>query len=413
MKKQSAGAALLSPDAQGWRIRLSDGAVQTAKSLDEAAAAIPADQRIHLALPGNAVLLERLTFPSTNREELAGMLQLQLEKTLPYPIDEVASDFEVIRQSENESTLLSVAANTSQLGLLCQPLRTRSRLPQKITLYAMHVAATCPPDQIVFCIWPEEGHLEMAICENGKLGFAHTFPGTDPDALLADLPQILLAAEMEGVPTQFDGVRVERGCENLRQPLAEFFDRPAELISFDVPLPEPAGNLLPAAWQAEARRMERSAQLKGRLQLLAVAYLLLVAMAFLYLAWKKSRVQKLSGQIALLQPQLEATEQRKARWQAVAPAVLPELYTVEILRALFDNLPSSEVHFTAFDHNPVPQGNTPGQFMIEGEAPTANVAIEYVEKLKTDPTLQQFKIEAGPPSILANGSAHFKVFGKL
>src|SRR4030095_10819110 len=242
MKKQSAGAALLSPDAQGWRIRLSDGAVQTARSLEEAAAAIPADQRIHLALPGNAVLLERLTFPSTNREELAGMLQLQLEKTLPYPIDEVASDFEVIRQSENESTLLSVAANTSQLDLLCQPLRSRSRLPQKITLYAMHVAATCPPDQIVFCIWPEEGQLEMAICENGKLGFAHTFAGTDPDALLAELPQILLAAEMEGVPTQFAGSRIERGCENLRQPLAEFFDRPAELISFDAPLPEPAGN---------------------------------------------------------------------------------------------------------------------------------------------------------------------------
>lgn len=405
MKKQSAGAALLSPDAQGWRVRLADGAVQTAKSLDEAAAAIPADQRIHLALPANAVLLERLTFPSTNREELAGMLQLQLEKTLPYPIDEISSDFEVISQSENESTVLSVATNTSQLGLLCQPLRNRSRLPQKITLYAMHVAATCPADQVAFCIWPEEGQLEIAICENGKLGFAHTFLSTAAEALVAELPQVLLSAEMEGVPTDFASIRVERGCEYLREPLAQFFQRPVELISFDAALPEPAGNLLPAAWQAEARRLERSTQLKGRLQLVAVAYLLLVALAFIYLAWEKRRVQKLSAQIAQLQPQLELTEARKARWQALSPAILPSRYTVEILRALFDNLPS-EVHFTTFDH-------TPTQFMIEGEAPNANLAIEYVEKLKTDKALDPFRIEAGPPSILSNGSAHFKVFGKL
>ena len=127
MKKNSAGAAFLTPDANGWRVRLADGVSQTAKSLDEAAAVIPPDQRIHLALPGNAVLLERLTFPSVDRDELAGMLQLQLEKTLPYPLEEVSSDFEVIRQSETESTLLSVAANTHQLDQLCQPLRNRAR----------------------------------------------------------------------------------------------------------------------------------------------------------------------------------------------------------------------------------------------------------------------------------------------
>jgi hypothetical protein len=406
MKKNSAGAAFLTPDANGWRVRLADGVSQNAKSLEEAAQVIPGDQGIHLALPGNLVLLERLTFPSTDRDELAGMLQLQLEKTLPYPLDEVSSDFEVIRQSDTESTLLSVATNTHRLNELCQPFRNRARLPQKITLYAMHVAAAAPPDQVVACFWPEEGQFVFAICENGKLGFAYTFPQTDAESLLAELPQVLLSAEMEGVPTTFQSIRVERGCAELSAPLADFFGQPISELSFPSPLPEAGANLLPEAWQTETRRLARSASLKNRLQLAAVAYLVLVAVAFVYLAWMKSRVRKLESQIAQLQPQLELSEARKARWEALLPALDPSRFTVEILYHLFNNLPSQEVHFTAFDHSPA-------QFMIEGEAPSANLAIDYIDKLKAEKGLEAFRIESGQPSILPNGSAHFRIFGKL
>src|SRR5687767_1145910 len=109
MKKSGASSALLTPDINGWRVRLDSGEAQSAKSLDEAVAAIPATSRIHLALPCHAALLERMKLPATTREELEGMIQLQLEKTLPYPIEEVTSEFEVISQDENESTLLSIA----------------------------------------------------------------------------------------------------------------------------------------------------------------------------------------------------------------------------------------------------------------------------------------------------------------
>ena len=36
MKRNSAGAAFLTPDANGWRVRLADGVLQNAKSLEEA-----------------------------------------------------------------------------------------------------------------------------------------------------------------------------------------------------------------------------------------------------------------------------------------------------------------------------------------------------------------------------------------
>jgi hypothetical protein len=63
MKKNGASRALLAPDANGWRVSLPDGASQTVKTLGEAAVAIPAGASIHLALPAQAALLERLTLP--------------------------------------------------------------------------------------------------------------------------------------------------------------------------------------------------------------------------------------------------------------------------------------------------------------------------------------------------------------
>src|SRR3954466_11774276 len=120
--KSPSGGALISPDVEGWRV-LQGGVAKKYPTLGEAAAALSLKAVVRLAIPCQAALLERLTLPATDREELAGMLQLQLEKTLPYPVEDVASDFEVIHSAENESTLLSVAAHSGQLDDLCRPLR--------------------------------------------------------------------------------------------------------------------------------------------------------------------------------------------------------------------------------------------------------------------------------------------------
>jgi hypothetical protein len=55
----------------------------------------------------------------------------------------------------------------------------------------------------------------------------------------------------------------------------------------------------------------------------------------------------------------------------------------------------------------------PAQFMVEGEAPSAAEAIDFLEHLKAEPGLGAYRIEAGNPVILPNGSAQFRIFGKL
>ena len=405
MKKPNATAALLTPDAHGWRVRLPGGQFQSAKTLAEVAATLPASQPIHLALPCHAALIERLKLPSTDREELAGMLLLQLEKTLPYPVEEASSGFDVISQVENESTLLSVSANNAQLDRLCEPLRNRAQLPERVTVYAMHVAGSCPPNETSLCAWPEDGQLVLAICEGGKLGFAQTLPGMDAPTVLAELPAFLLNAEMEGVPTQFTGIRLEQGCAGLRDQLGEYFSKPVEIISFDAPMPEPATNLVPPAWVEEMRRNERTGAFRQQLQIAAAIYLVLVAGAFLYLAVLKRSVQKLDVQIAQTQPQVAETENQQKRWQALEPAIEPARYTVEIMNLLFTNRPSADVKFTLIETGPT-------QWKVEGEAPSASVAIDFIEKLKKDPGLNAFKIDAPQPKLLPNDTAHFIIYGK-
>ncbi|MEA3212074.1 MAG: Type pilus assembly protein PilM [Chthoniobacter sp.] len=401
--KRTGDGALISPDADGWRV-VQGGAARKFLTLGEAAAALPLKTAVRLALPCQAALLERLTFPATDREELAGMLQLQLEKTLPYPVEEVSSDFEVIASEENESTLLSVAAHSGQLDELCQPLRDHAKLPEKITLFAMHVAAACPPDETVLAIYAEQGEFVIAICEKGKLSWAQTVHGLDVAALLELLPQMMLSAEMEGVPTACSSIRLDRDLTSLSEPLRDLFELPVELIALDA-LPEPRGNLVPTAWQADSRRLERAERIKQQLLLAAVMYLLGVAVAFVYLAWLKRDAQKLALQFAAAQPQLEFIQSRERRWNELRPAIDPRLYTVEILYQAHKNLPSEEVRITEFNQ-------TTGKWTIIGEAPSANLAIEFVEKLKAEKELEAWRITAAPPTLLKGEQAKFSIEGR-
>jgi hypothetical protein len=403
MKSTGAGA-LISPDVEGWRV-LQDGVAKKFPTLGEAVAALPLKTAVRLAIPCQAALLERLTFPATDRAELAGMLQLQLEKTLPYPVEEVSSDFEVIHSAANESTLLSVAAHSGQLDELCQPMRDQARLPKKITLFAMHVAAACPVDETVLAIYAEQGQFVLAIAEQGKLSWAQTVSGLDADTLLGVLPQMILAAEMEGVPTKFSAVWLDQELPRLERPLRELFKLPIELLRLEM-LPEPEGNLVPPAWQADTRRLERAEQFKQRLLLAGVIYLLCVAAAFVYLAWLKREAQKIAVQYAAARPVLEMLNARERRWNELRRAIDPRFYTVEILYLAHRNLPSEDVRITEFIQ-------TAGKWTIVGEAPSANLAIEYAEKLKAEKDLEEWKITSAPPTILKGEQAKFSIEGQL
>jgi hypothetical protein len=404
MKKPGAEVALLTPSSNGWRLEHAR-AVKEAASLGEAVALVPAAAPLHLALPCHAALLERFTLPSADRTELAGMAQLQLEKTLPYPLEEVTSDLEVVEQGTEESTVLSIAVHTPVLEQLCEPLRVREHLPTRITLFAQQAAAKAPTAGDTLLLWKEQEHLVMAIAEKGRLSWAQTLAATEERELEDELPAALLAAEMNGVPTQFARVMLAQDCAALGSVLRPLLECPVDLFSIAEVPPTETGNLLPPGWAAESNRQQRFERTKQRLLIAAVIYLLLVAIGFLYLAWTKRQLQVIDLQIGKTRPKIEKTRLQKNHRDALSPAIDPSRYAVEVIWQICHNRPSEQVHITQFICGPT-------QFQVDGEAPSAALAIDYMDKLKAEPTLSDYRIESGPPQILPNESAQFRIFGK-
>lgn len=402
------GAAILSPAPAGWRARFSTGGeMQTleVESLGEAGAAVPAGMPIHLELPCDAVLLERLTLPATDPAELEAMARLQLEKTLPFPAEDVTSTIEIIGPEESGSSVLAAAAGNAQLEALCAPLRAQGRLPVKLGLFARAVASGCGEDHVVPVLYKEEGRCVIAVCERGRLGFAQTLEAQDTAGLERELRQTLLGAAMAGVPATFHRVRLEAACSEWREMIGALFGVPVEMFAFDPAQPESPWDLLPPAWQQERRRLRTRARWKGRLILAGALWLLLLVAALGYLGWLSYRAKALAERTAAMQPELDLALAQQDRWKAIAPAVEPDRFAVEVLFQVFQGLPSKDVRITNFTFKPA-------EFVVEGEAPSGASAVEFADQLKKNPQLATYKIDLGPPQLLPNDHAQFRIFGK-
>jgi len=375
--------------------------------MEDIAADLPEGATVRLCLPVSAVLMERMRLPSTDRDELGGMVILQLEKTLPYGGDELTSGFDIIHQEENECDLLAIAVSNEQLDLLCQPLRGRHKLPDQVTIFAIQLVAKFPGEEVLALIFREADATILAIAQKGKLVAAHACPTTVREDFLAELPRMLLAAELEGAPVNFTKLTLERELAGWMDGLKDQFPGvPALLVPLDAsPEPGPV-NLVPAGWTQEQQKQARRAKIRDWLALAGLIYLFFLLAAAAYIIWLQHRVGAIDAQVVAATPAVDSIASQKARWTALQPATDPTRYTVELLQQANTTVPSPDLHVTIFDQTPL-------QFMVEGEAPTAAMAIQYMEALKDDSALSIFRFDAGPPEILPNEHAHFRIFGKL
>ena len=258
----------------------------------------------------------------------------------------------------------------------------------------------------MLAIYPEQGQLVVAICERGKLSWAQTVPGTDAETLLGELPQLLLGAEMEGVPTNFAGIRLDRDLAPLAGPLREYFELPVEFIALDAPLPEPAGNLVPPSWQEDSRRLERGERIKQRLLLGAVLYLLARRRCLRLSRLAETRgAEDRRGSRPPPSRRLEFIGEQQRRWNELRAATDPRFFPIEVLLQAHRNLPSEQVRITDFTY-------TPSKWAVIGEAPSANLAMEFAEKIKAEKELEQWTITSGAPTPLKGEQARFNIEGR-
>lgn len=65
--------------------------------------------RAAVAVAGSAVITKQISMPAAlDEEELAGQIQLEADQYIPYPLEEVALDFDVLGQTEHQPEMVDV-----------------------------------------------------------------------------------------------------------------------------------------------------------------------------------------------------------------------------------------------------------------------------------------------------------------
>ncbi len=364
----------------------------------------PGDDFI-LGLPVAVVLAQRLRLPTIDRDEFADMVRIQIEKAMPYSTEEMTTDSEIISQTEEGSVISAVAVHNEKLSELAAPLISRDLIPRQVTVYAAQRAATHAPLGTALLIYPESEAIVCAISEEGKLSFTRTLDGADPLQLQRDLPQLALSAELQGINTAFPKILLDESLFALRDTVEGLFANTPDFVAVEVPPAESGLNLLPQAWRQRRAQIARQGEWRKRLLLAGGAYAAILVLFIAYMLILKFRIGRLDRRIARDAPRTEFVKATDTRWRALAPAIDPHYYPIEVLVHIFDSLPSADVRITNFTQSA-------RQVSIEGEANSAALAYQFADKVKKNPELQTFQFDMSAPRILPNDHAQFRLEGK-
>jgi hypothetical protein len=379
--------------------------VRAVASIAEAADVLQPEDDIVLALPLDLVLAQRMRLPTTDAAEFGEMVRIQIEKAMPYSPEEMTTDSELISQTEEGSVISAVAVNNEKLNELAAPLLARGLIPSQVTIYAGQRAATHSPEGTSLFIYRENEAIVCAIAEEGKVSFTHSLDGADALQLQRDLPQLTLSAELQGINTSAPRILLAENLYEFRDTVEGIFATNAELIAVEVPPSETRLNLLPESWRARRAQLVRLKQWKKRLLIGAAAYAALLLLFFAYLLILRFQIRRLDKQISTDAPKTAFVRATETKWKALAPAIDPHYYPIEVLLHLFDSLPSADVRITTFNQSA-------RQISVDGEANSAALAYQFADKVKKNPELQTFQFELGAPKLLPNDHAQFRLEGK-
>src|SRR5215468_2172564 len=378
--------------------------VRKLQTLGEAVPLLSATDDFVLGLPVAAVLAQRFRLPSVDPSEFPEMIRIQIEKVLPFSAEEVTTDFEVIEQDENESVVSAVAIRNEQLAEIAAPLLDRGYIPRQVTVYAAQRASTYAPKGNALLIYPEGEMLVYAMTENGKLSLARAID-RNGDQLQLELPQLRLSAELQGIDASFPNVLLDETCYELRATVEGIMTSPTEIVGIELPPASVKLNLLPESWRRRRLQLMRQVEWRKRLVRIGGAYIGVIVLLFAYLGLLRFQVGRFDRRIARDAPETEFVRATEARWKAFAPAIDPHYYPVEILQHLFESLPSADVRVTSYNQSA-------RQISVDGEAKTAALAYEFIDRIKKNSELRTFQFDMAAPRILPNNHAQFRLEGK-
>jgi hypothetical protein len=191
----------------------------------------------------------------------------------------------------------------------------------------------------------------------------------------------------------------------MRDTVQEILSTPTEIVGIELPPAPVKLNLLPESWRRRRSQLARQSEWRQRLLWVGGAYGGLLLLLLAYLGLLRFQIARVDRRIAHDAPGTEFVRATEAKWKALAPAIDTHYYPVEVLLHIFESLPSADVRVTAYNQSA-------RQISVDGEANTAALAYQFIDKVKKNPELRAFQFDMAAPRILPNNHAQFRLEGR-
>ncbi len=430
MAKDTATGILVTPEAVAWSTlrRAKEGAECVAEGRvgrlvdvepDAEEGPSPVSQALAeikssvvLALPPTQVLMRVLEFPPVDDEDLPGMVELQVDKFSPFPIDQMVVSYEVLSRDEQSCAVLVAAAKETAIDEAADVLKQEGVRISRVGVGLLgRWKSIEDAGQLT-----ETGRETLVIASDGTVEVL-THEGGTPIALsclgkVPDLADAEIAADIaDEVAQLLIGLEVERGRHDGGQTITLWSDAPLAAfgaalqqacdldvgerslgilppVAQGVALRDMTGDALldltPAPWRqaATSTRIRRLMLIAG-LSVFGL-WALLVGGGLGWLAFEKGRLERLeANEIRWMEP---ANQVRRLRLQVnMIERYMDRSYSaLESLREISSVQPSG-VDLTSFTYRK-------GEGLdIDGEADSGPLVNQFNEALNQSPLFGDVK----------------------
>jgi hypothetical protein len=146
--------------------------------------------RLNIAwLPSGHVYLRVIHLPAASPDELPGMLELQLEKVSPLPVNQVVWSYEVLPSSDPQTqSIVLLIAQRSKVEAFLGELESQGYLADRLELPALHLLSAVPPmsNGVWLYLYPDHQETTALVAwySNGQIQQVNLLqlPSDRPDA---------------------------------------------------------------------------------------------------------------------------------------------------------------------------------------------------------------------------------------
>lgn len=361
---------------------------------------------IILALPSRSMSLETATLPTVNEDEMRSMSQFFLDNKIPFAIDRMAFDCEVLSKNEQESVALLGAAQTSLIN------RFTSYSSKKHEVKSID-SAICGWLQLIpfsetlsgesnECLIIDDGFEVHLVMRNQthihwirplyinfddedvaeQLAFELTY-SFQQHAI--EIPNNLSLWRHEPL-SEVHQNRIQDSIKKQMQPnaLSDIPPLSTGLIERFIS-PQTTLNFIPASWIEQQKQRVIHKRFLKYVTIIAASWLLLFTLFFTINGVRSANLNRILADAKEIAPAAQKAKENSEKLKALQLYTDRSQSSLECLRELTLLLPAGDIEFTSYNYSKS-KGVT-----LRGSAINDDIVYEFFKKLASSPLFDELK----------------------